>query len=396
MTTTIDAPREKNEQGLYPTAPRPDSETKPAEDRRKTNPIFNDQKLKLGLFGTNCSNGLIMSHAETTYEVSWEHTKKIAQKADRMGFEALVPIARWRGFGGTTNFNGNCFETYTWAAGLAEATENIGIFSTSHLPTVHPVMAAKMAATIDRISGGRFGINLVMGWFAPEMEMFGKQQGEHDDKYLQGQEWIDFVQSAWSEPGLFDFNGSHYTATNVESYPKPHQAPYPALINAGNSKAGMDFSAKNVDVNFASLDTLESMTSYNQQIRGLARDEYDRNIDVMTYGLVVVRDTEKEAKAAFQNVIDKGDWDAADNVTNLMGMQSQSFQAQIEKFKERFIAGWAGYPFVGTPEQVTEQLAAVQGTGMNGIIMGMIDYNEELDYFNDNVMPLLKQAGLRH
>ncbi|MFF1255104.1 LLM class flavin-dependent oxidoreductase [Pseudarthrobacter sp. NPDC058329] len=366
------------------------------EDRRKTNPIFNDQKLKLGLFGTNCSNGLTISHVETSYEATWEHTKKIAQKADRMGFEALVPIARWRGFGGTTNFNGNCFETYTWAAGLAEATENIGIFATSHLPTVHPVMAAKMATTIDRISGGRFGINLVMGWFAPEMEMFGKQQGEHDDKYLQGQEWIDFVQSAWSEPGLFDFNGSHYTAKNVESYPKPHQAPYPALINAGNSKAGMAFSAKNVDVNFASLDTLESMTNYNQQIRGLAREEYNRNIDVMTYGLVVVRDTEKEAKAAFQNVIDKGDWDAADNVTNLMGMQSQSFQAQIEKFKERFIAGWAGYPFVGTPEQVTEQLAAVQNTGMNGIIMGMIDYNEELDYFNDNVMPLLKQAGLRH
>lgn len=393
---TAIAERVKNEEGLFPTAPRPDAETKPVADRTTTNPIFNDQKLKLGLFGTNCSHGLTISHVETTYETSWEHTKAIAQQADRMGFEALVPIARWRGFGGSTNFNGNSFETYTWAAGLAEATENIGVFATSHLPTVHPVMAAKMATTIDRISGGRFGVNLVMGWFAPEMEMFGQKQGEHDDKYRQGQEWIDFAKKAWTEPGLFDFEGDFYNSQRVESYPKPHQGPYPALINAGNSSAGMAFSARNVDVNFAALDTIENMKSYSGKIRGMAREEFNRSLDVMTYGLVVVRDTEKEAKAAFQEVLDKGDYDAAENVTSLMGMQSQSFRAQIEQFKERFVAGWAGYPIVGTPEQVTEQLAAVNDAGMGGFIMGMIDYNEELKYFGENVMPLLKEAGLRH
>lgn len=394
MTAT--AERVKNEEGLFPTAPRPDAETKPVADRTTTNPIFNDQKLKLGLFGTNCSHGLTISHVETTYETSWEHTKAIAQQADRMGFEALVPIARWRGFGGSTNFNGNSFETYTWAAGLAEATENIGVFATSHLPTVHPVMAAKMATTIDRISGGRFGVNLVMGWFAPEMEMFGQKQGEHDDKYRQGQEWVDFAKKAWTESGLFDFEGDFYNSQRVESYPKPHQGPYPALINAGNSPAGMAFSARNVDVNFAALDTIENMKSYSGKIRGMAREEFNRSLDVMTYGLVVVRDTEKEAKAAFQEVLDKGDYDAAENVTSLMGMQSQSFRAQIEQFKERFVAGWAGYPIVGTPEQVTEQLAAVSDAGMGGFIMGMIDYNEELKYFGENVMPLLKEAGLRH
>jgi FMNH2-dependent dimethyl sulfone monooxygenase len=394
MTATIDRP--KNEEGLYPTAPRPDSETKTVADRSSTNPIFNNQKLKLGLFGTNCSHGLTISHVDTTYEATWEHTKAIAQQADRMGFEALVPIARWRGFGGTTNFNGSNFETYTWAAGLAEATKNIGVFATSHLPTVHPVMAAKMATTIDRISGGRFGVNLVMGWFAPELEIFGQKQGEHDDKYRQGQEWLDFVKKAWTEPGQFDIQGEYYNSRRVESYPKPHQGPYPALINAGNSSAGMAFSARNVDVNFAALDTLENMADYSSKIRKLAHDEYKRTLDVMTYGLVVVRDTEKEAKAAFQEVLDKGDYDAADNVTALMGMQSQSFRAQIDKFKERFVAGWAGYPVVGTPEQVVEQLAAINNAGMGGFIMGMIDYNEELKYFDANVMPLLKEASLRH
>jgi len=89
-----------------PTAPRPPEETEPLVDRRQTNPMFNDQKMKLGLFGTNCSHGLTMSHAPTTYKATWEHTREIAPQADALGFEALVPIARWRGFGGTTNSNG--------------------------------------------------------------------------------------------------------------------------------------------------------------------------------------------------------------------------------------------------------------------------------------------------
>jgi hypothetical protein len=74
-------------------------------------PLYNDQKLKLGLFGTNCSNGLTVSHAETTYRATWEHSLGIARRAEAMGCEMLVPIARWRGFGGTTDFNGICFET---------------------------------------------------------------------------------------------------------------------------------------------------------------------------------------------------------------------------------------------------------------------------------------------
>ena len=110
--------------GLAPTDPRPDAETKPAQDRRETNPLLNDQPMKLGLFGINCSGGLIMSHAPSSFEITWEHQKSIARQADELGFEALVPVARWKGFGGSTNFNGNCFETYTWAAGISEATQS--------------------------------------------------------------------------------------------------------------------------------------------------------------------------------------------------------------------------------------------------------------------------------
>lgn len=383
--------------GIVPATPRPEWERTPVVDGRTTHPIFNDQPLKLGLFGSNCSHGLTISHAETTYEPTWEHTLKIAQKADRLGFEALVPVARWRGFGSTTNFNGTCFETYTWATGLAALTENIGIFATSHLPTMHPIVAAKMAVTADHVSRGRFGLNLVMGWFTPEMEMFGATQREHDQRYVYGQQWIDFVNKLWTEPGSFDFVTDDFNSRDAESYPKPYQAPRPALINAGNSKSGIDFSARNVDVNFAAMDTVETMNGYTAQLKAKAREDHQREIQTMTYGLIVCRDTEDEAKRDFDHIVEMGDREAANNVMKVLGMQSESFASQIATYQERFIAGWGGYPIVGTPEQVVEEMQHIHETGgMDGMIMGMLDYHEEMDYFGDNVMPLLKQAGLRH
>ena len=380
---------------FHPTAPRPVEETEPVRDSRETNPMFNDQKMKLGLFGTNCSYGLVMSHAPSTYEVTWEHTREIARRADALGFEALVPIARWKGFGGTTNFNGNCFETYTWAAGLAEATENIALFATSHLPTVHPIVAAKMATTIDRISGGRFGLNLVMGWVTPELAMFGEQR-QQEDRYAFGQEWIDYVMALWSEKGSFEHHGTYFDGINLESYPKPVQGPRPVLINAGNSKSGIAFSARNVDINFASLDTLENMLDYTTTIKDLARTEYGRPLSTMTYGLVVARDTEKEAKDAFQQVVDMGDYGAAENVINIALSGSAGSFDHAREFQERFVAGWGGYPLVGTPEQVVEGLGQLNAAGMDGMIMGLVDYNEELKYFGERVLPLMKEAGLRH
>jgi alkanesulfonate monooxygenase SsuD/methylene tetrahydromethanopterin reductase-like flavin-dependent oxidoreductase (luciferase family) len=377
------------------TAHELDTFGKGAVDLEST-PIMNDQKMKLGLFAFNCSGGMVMSNAPTTFRVTWEQQKKIAQLADRIGFEALVPVARWRGFGGETNFNGVCYETFTWAAGLAEATENIQIFTTTHVPTVHPIVGAKMATTIDHLSEGRYGINVVMGWFPPEMEMFGGKQREHDDRYRFGSEWLDFAQELWSKDGSFDFEGEFFQANGVEAYPKPLSGPRPALINAGSSPAGLEFSAKYVDVNLTALDSLESMKQHSDKIKGVARDKYNRNIQVMTYALVVCRDTEEEAQAAHRRIIDEGDWEGARNVMSALGMESQSFQAQIEKFQERFIAGWGGINIVGTPEQVVQQFQELSDAGMDGAILGFLDYAEELEHFNEKVMPLLKEAGLRH
>jgi alkanesulfonate monooxygenase SsuD/methylene tetrahydromethanopterin reductase-like flavin-dependent oxidoreductase (luciferase family) len=130
---------------------------------REQNPLWNENKMKLGIFGANVSNGCAMTMAEGRLETTWPNTKMICTTADRAGFEALVPVARWKGFGGTTNFNGACFETYTWAAAISAITDQTSVLSTSHVPTVHPILAAKQATTIDHVSDGRFTLNIVCG-----------------------------------------------------------------------------------------------------------------------------------------------------------------------------------------------------------------------------------------
>jgi FMNH2-dependent dimethyl sulfone monooxygenase len=364
------------------------------DEHRSTLPVFNDNRMKLGVFGQNVSFGCCITLAETTLEPTYEHSAKIARKADALGFELLVPVGRWRGFGGPTDFNGTCMETYTWAAAMVTQTEKIMVFSTSHVPTIHPIVAAKQGATIDHISRGRWGLNIVCGWFTPEMEMFGAKQMPHDERYEYATEWIQVIKKLWLENG-FDFAGEHFRIKDGYLLPKPVQTPYPVLINAGSSPAGREFSAREVDFNFVSVDTLENGREMVRDVKRRAF-EHGRTIGTMTYGLVVARDTEREARRQYDYIIEKGDWEATRNIMHVLGVESGSFDTQIKQFAERFIAGWGGYPLVGSPEQIVDQMLELSEIGIEGIILSWLDYSEEIDYFGRRLLPLMEQAGLRN
>ena len=359
-------------------------------------PVFNENRFKLGIFGQNCSNGCTITHAETTFEPTYEHSVKISQLADRLGFELLVPVGRWKHFGGTTQFNGNNMEVYTWATAMACNTKDIMVFATSHVPTVHPILAAKQAATIDQISGGRFGLNIVCGWFKPEMEMFGVKQAEHDERYVMAGEWFTCVKRLWEEQD-FDHAGTYYTINQGFLAPKPVQQPHPVVINAGSSPAGRAFSAQFADFNFLSITTKDAAREIVGDIKKRAA-AHGRTFGVMSYGLVCCRDTEKEARALYKRIVDEGDWGATNTIIDLMLGENYSYGSnkdEIRAMGERFIAGWGGYPLVGTPEQVVAQMVEIADLGIEGFILSWLDYHEELKYFGEKVMPLMREAGLR-
>lgn len=361
--------------------------------RRDNVPAYNANPLKLGVFGTNCSNGCTMTHAETSFVPTYEHNVKIARLADRLGFEMLVPVGRWKHFGGTTKFNENNLEVYTWATAMACNTERIMVCATSHTPTVHPLFAAKQGASIDNISGGRFGLNIVCGWFRPEIEMFGINQLPHDERYAMASDWLACVKRAWTEQD-FDHKGPYFTINQGYLSPKPVQQPHPVLLNAGNSEDGREFSAREVDFNFITIATAEQGGELVRDIRRRAAG-YKRQCGVMSFALVCCRDTEEEAKALYQHIVDEGDWEAARNIMDLLGMESESFTEQVKHFSERFIAGWGGYPLVGTPEQVVDKMKELHDLGVEGLILAWLDYHEEMKYFGERVLPLMVQAGLR-
>ena len=367
--------------------------------RNDTNPLFGDAKLKLGLFGVNVSNGCAITTAEECFRATWQETLAIAQTADRFGYDALVPVARWKGFGGETNFNGTNFDTYTWAAGIAQATKRIGVLTTSHVPTVHPVMAAKQATTVDHISNGRFALNIVCGWFAPELEMFGRDIMEHDTRYEYAAEWIDIMKLLWSREDEFDYEGQFLRIKKGFAMPKPIQKPFPPLMNAGSSGKGRDFAAKYADMAFIHLNPadLEGTKAHIDTYRRLAREEYGREIQIWANGYVSQRETQKEAEDYLNYyVVERGDDPAVDNILAVQGQQMQRLQKeQREQLRFNLKAGWGGIPLVGTPDRIVDELQKVSRIGVDGMLLSWVDYIDGLERWQRDVAPRLEQAGLR-
>ena len=266
--------------------------------REASNPLFGKARLKLGTFCTNLSGGCTMSSIDGLLQADWPSTVELAKMAEEMGFEALVPVGRWKGFGGATDFNAAGFECYTWAAAIGALTQRAAVFATSHVPTVHPVMAAKQAATIDHVSNGRFTLNVVTGWFEPEIAMFGAPLMDHDRRYDAAAEWLDIIKRLWTAEEEFDFDGAFYHVKRARLRPLPIQKPYPAVMSAGASPRGRHFAARYADIAFTNLEAhdLESMRARVDSFRRLAREEYGREIQVWTNSYIFQGETEADAK----------------------------------------------------------------------------------------------------
>lgn len=362
-------------------------------------PVLNDEnRLKLAVFGINLRGGVTLADVPGKIEATWDENRRIAARADRLGLDAIVPVARWRGYGGQANLGDRSFETFTWAAGLLAATQRIQVFATFHVPLAHPVLAAKMCATADHVSGGRFGLNIVAGWYAAELSMFGLTQRDHDERYEVADEWAQALKQLWTTEGESDFRGSYYDIAAGVLEPKPLQKPYPVIMNAGTSAAGRAFACKHSDLIFAGLTNFETAPRQIAEIKQLAREQYGRDIRVFARGHVVCRDSEQEAREYYDRVHRQlADYQGAANITGISREHSQSTDWSIEERKllEGMIAGFWAVPMVGTAEQVAGQILALHEAGADGVAISFVDFFEGLDRMETDILPLLVQAGAR-
>src|SRR5215470_1037689 len=358
-------------------------------------------RLKLGLFGANCSSGRAVTKVPERWSGSWPDNLRLVRMADDAGIDFMLPIGRWKGYGGETEYQGATLETITWATALLGATKRITCFGTVHAPLFHPLIAAKEFVTADHVGEGRFGLNLVVGWNEGEFEMFGVTQREHDVRYDFAQEWLDAVKRAWAEPGTFDFEGHFLKLKGVRAYPKPFGESRPIIMNAGSSDVGQAFALKNCDAFFVatsgSRTSLEGNAKKVAEIKSAAQNQ-GREIEVFTVGQVICRPTQQEAEDYYRHaIIENADWGAIDGMLANKSITPQSIPPEEYEQKRRYFASHAigGYPFVGTPDRVADELSTISKAGMRGIALSFVNYLDELPYFCDEVLPRLVRLGAR-
>ena len=181
--------------------------------------------------------------------------------------------------------------------------------------------------------------------------------------------------------------------------PKPVQKPHPAIMSAGASPKGRQFAARHADVNFINLDAhdFEAVKARVDASRKTAWDECKREIQVWTNAYIFQGDTEADARAFYEDCVFKnGDWEGVENLVNIMGLNSLSIPAPaLQTLKQHFIGGWAGYPLIGTKDQVVDGLALLERAGFDGIVLSWPRYIEDMRQFKAETFPLVQQAGLR-
>lgn len=371
-------------------------QTAPPSQARRQAPLLNDNRFKLALFAFNLTGGQTISTAPGVNDPSWAQNVRLAQMADRAGFEALIPVGRWIGFGGASQYHSKSFESYTWAAGLGALTEYSMVVATGHVPALHPIVAAKQSVTVDHITGGRFALNLVSGWFKTEMEFFGAKMLDHDGRYTQAEEWLTLVKRLWDEAGEFDFLGEFFEVKQGAAEPKPLQRPHPVIINAGISPRGQRFAAANADVGFLAGENVQQMSEAARTFRSIAQEQ-GNDIVILADIVLCCFPTDAEAEAYAKLVGDQGDRVAAGNNMAFMSAYSKGWtDEQYARFERQFMQSYGCAQAVGSPETVARYCVELAEAGVDGAAFSIMGHWEDnLRLFTEEVVPLLEQGGLR-
>jgi FMNH2-dependent dimethyl sulfone monooxygenase len=364
----------------------------------KSNPIRDSKNpIKLGVFGIN-GNGAAFTFHPDRYQCTWDSNVRLAKMAENLGFEAFVSAAHWKSFGGDGHYSGDLMETFAWAGAVAAVTERIGIISTLHVTLIHPVFAAKAEATVDLISNGRAGMNLVLGWYPPDLQLFGVELKGHDDRFEVAEEWMEVFDRLWAGKESFNFQGKHFNLKDAFNQPRGVQ-PRPALLNAGRSPRGREFAAKHCDIAFVSAHNPapDAIKKQVEEYRNDARTKFNKDIQIWMSAYVVLKDTMQEAQDyAHDYIVTQGDDAPVQTIIKNNAIDTKAMPPEAAaKLGYALKAGFAGYPLVGDADHITELFSNLSDSGVDGFLLTWLDYEGGLARFGREVLPRLEKKGLR-
>lgn len=350
----------------------------------KTQPGHTD----LGVFLPIANGGWIISDTTPPLDGLWKQNLAAAQAADAIGLDFVMSMGKWRGFGGTTDHWGVSMESLTLMAAIAQATSRVKVWATVHSLLHNPAVTAKMITTIDHISGGRAGLNIVAGAYREEFEQMGAwdEALSHDQRYDLAEEWTTIVKRLWAEPRV-DFDGRYFQMKDCVSEPKPLSQPRPDLICAGTSQRGFDFAVRQADAVFVGGRTRDERREASRRAKAVARDS---GRAIRTYAMLTLihAETDAAAEALVRRYAQGADMAAIVNMLSSWGAPPDRL-SEFARIQGPFITETA----VGSPATCGEQAQAfVDYCELDGLMLIFPDYVEGLTMFGAEILPRFRAA----
>ncbi|RQS13241.1 FMNH2-dependent alkanesulfonate monooxygenase [Burkholderia sp. Bp8998] len=340
--------------------------------------------------------------AEGARAADYDYFKQIAVAADTLGYEGvLLPTGR------------SCEDAWVVASSLIPATQRLKFLVAVRPGIASPGLAARMAATFDRLSGGRLLINVVTGGDAAELEGDGLF-ADHDTRYEITDDFLNIwrgLLSASHDNGGFDYIGKHLQSKGGKALYPPVQHPHPPLWFGGSSPAAHAIAADHIDTYLTWGEPPEAVAKKIADIRARA-EARGRKIRFGIRLHVIVRETEDEAWRDAERLISRLDDETiarAQKAFANMDSEGQRRMAALHGGKRGgrealevypnlwagvgLVRGGAGTALVGNPEQVAERMREYADLGIETFILSGYPHLEESYRFAELVFPLIKGNG---
>jgi len=349
--------------------------------------------MEIGVFIPIGSNGWLVSTTSPQYKPSFELNKRTTLNAERYGFDFALSMIKLRGFGGKSEFWDHNLESFTLMSGLAAVTSRIRLFATVPMLAVPPAICARMCSTIDSISNGRFGLNVITGWQRPEYSQMGLWPGDafFGYRYEYAAEYVHILRELW-EKGSSDFKGRFFTMDDCRLSPRPQASM--KLICAGQSDAGLDFTARFADYNFCFGRGFNTPRACSDTVERMQLAAAKTGRDVASYGLfmVIAGETDAEAIAKYEHYKAGADLEAL----SWMVTQATADKVSGDSSNVRHAIDAASMVnlniglLVGsyrTVAQLLDEVATIPG--LAGVLLTFDEFVSGTEIFGERIQPLM-------
>ncbi len=357
--------------------------------------------MKLGVFLPIGNNGWLISTTSPQYMPSFDLNRAVVEKAERFGFDFALSMIKLRGFGGPSQYWDHNLESFTLMAGLAAVTSKIELFASVAVLTLPPALAARMTSTIDSISHGRFGLNIVSGWQRAEYAQMGLWPGaaHYARRYAYCSEYVKIMRELW-ETGRCDFKGAFFQMDDCRLSPRPQRAI--PILGAAQSDNGTRFAAETCDYNFCGSYGINAPARVAPSVARLvaAAQATGRDVGALILMMVIADETDAAAMVKWEHYKAGVDLEALawrdaqagdDPSKDVFATKSRLMQTGEEKLPTSMGVLVGSYASVA---HMLDEVAAVPG--VRGVMLTFDDFVIGMEQFGTRIQPLMaSRANLR-